>query len=1682
MARTKQTAKKTTGAIGQHADIPPPTTTPKAGGGRTDSPVPTRANTNVDDDLFLRLSSANLGEDNPGFYNGKLEPIAGAIINVSCTTLAFFPKLNTQETLLLLIAVRGAERMDEPAVTTYQLLNQFFGRGQGNLHYATIFYDLANSAGSEKYELDVTKLIAFIKRRGATLSHSIQRAEFTWLRCSCRVVVFFVTHTTPDGDLHFSGPRPANRSKGAPMLPGNSNTPAAVLNRIFTEQFLGALQRIKETSLFLLICGGYCGHEETMQWVNSVVRRQSFREVISFTNKHFQPFWASAFCARFVQSFYLEDVAYPIAMEEILSGDARLGIASDVVVITRDKESLLGVQRDLYIWAQEKRSPYGFRLPTACPTSENFHRDSHCSFIHTASMPKVKSHHAYFDEQAMTRRLRQFAGGKDMWACFHLLPVGRFSQGYFSELPLSWRGVAVGQIGNVLRRAYQNIGGLLPGSIGAWLMFSLVTLPVTADELTAASHKQRTVLLGDVRLGQVNKATVLVSKDKKPLIIYLPHAIAKHVERKATVATAGIDSILARGMKSKGNWRSQRERFKPYGKLPIGQEAFSGGWYAQGHANSKALPRPSVSLRSHKNSNATEQWLKETATLNKSINLIMGAVHPDSYRAGVKALDGMRTRARPGDIKWAELWQSVATAVAVVSNGTSPAHFDSKGDVKQFDALTNLGADQVELGFPDLGGSFHYHGGSVVLFSGRLFKHEVKDWVPTRHTFDITHCTIYTKNNVIIWEKHTKEQTINSKPINVVGQPPRASFNMYGKTSGEYVQEWIQHRASDIHEIAALECLPSNPKCALCKCALDALVLRCTQCFNTPLLCSSCCLNQHRQNPFHQIQSWDDGFFKDCSLNELGLVLYLGHAGERCPASNGEPDTSDPFTLGANPWFLCTPLLLQARLFPATSDRPSTAFTFEVLDELHLQRIECKTASSNFYNLLRRKTDFNSPLDIPDRSREIERASRCYRDLCSRLKTGCWGDEDNAPGQQAIFCPACPQPGINVTSKTWNAATDPDWLLSPLLVADGNFKFDHLQLKNPQSDVALRDGTGFLVTTSTYENHLDVTSGTQEKSNCANHKAVNQASRPRKHVDNTVVNFKKGEQQKNMDFALSEAMKFFTSLKKEPLQPAITVIYDVMCQYGVHLEQRLEDGPFLEKPTMPIQKAIGKFHLGAHIDSCFSKFSLNFLRGAGHTDGEVLETLWAPLNKIAGSTRSMTLAHRQEVLDDCAYDSNWKKITNLIPSLIKKWKRAETSFAEMKEAYEDLRCRLSEDDLESWNSQAEQASLLRGKALEIYDVKIEQNPSVAGVRLEMVEKELVNGAYLLGGAAFITKGLSLEEAQYKLRVFIKSVGNFPTIPQKNTIADKRRIMKRNIEQHRRQGEKLMGLDSGDNDSGHEMEDGDSDKGEEDGEDEDDYMPGVGSPTADCESIGQTPEQMSICFPSSFTVEERVQMGWTKLAEQEVRLREAQVNDALHDLRISLGEKSLRFRKVLRGDRSQKHVTRAWSGINAYDARANLQVDIYEGAVEALKRLGAGNEWKPINRDRDLQMKGDVEHPNRIGQSSHSLAWFWRLQSAEISEEVEDSPMMKEFYRINYLRAKARRDRWEEELILLKKEISWALEWFQYQSDKWSKMADTETSSGLIAHSRKMAFVWKEFRRRGREVVQDSGCVELAQAI
>lgn len=102
------------------------------------------------------------------------------------------------------------------------------------------------------------------------------------------------------------------------------------------------------------------------------------------------------------------------------------------------------------------------------------------------------------------------------------------------------------------------------------------------------------------------------------------------------------------------------------------------------------------------------------------------------------------------------------------------------------------------------------------------------------------------------------------------------------------------------------------------------------------------------------------------------------------------------------------------------------------------------------------------------------------------------GDEIPVPdgpqtGKLASFCPACPQPGINLP-EDWK--DEPNRYLTHSLVAifeislcfrelfirlgavDGNFKADHMTPKNEDDDVHLTEGEGFMTAAGPYAEHL----------------------------------------------------------------------------------------------------------------------------------------------------------------------------------------------------------------------------------------------------------------------------------------------------------------------------------------------------------------------------------------------------------------------------------------------------------------------------------------------------------------------------------------------------------------------------------------------------------------------------------
>ena len=125
--------------------------------------------------------------------------------------------------------------------------------------------------------------------------------------------------------------------------------------------------------------------------------------------------------------------------------------------------------------------------------------------------------------------------------------------------------------------------------------------------------------------------------------------------------------------------------------------------------------------------------------------------------------------------------------------------------------------------------------------------------------------------------------------------------------------------------------------------------------------------------------------------------------------------------------------LLRTSLFPATFKQIETVFSFSVLDSFLIDNLECKTTAQQYFSKLQSMTSSMFPDNVPvcpiychelnanlhskNRYKQLLQASRQWRDLKNRMKSGLAFQTDQATpedGSMAIFCPACPQPGLNL--------------------------------------------------------------------------------------------------------------------------------------------------------------------------------------------------------------------------------------------------------------------------------------------------------------------------------------------------------------------------------------------------------------------------------------------------------------------------------------------------------------------------------------------------------------------------------------------------------------------------------------------------------------------------------------------
>src|SRR5271163_4934873 len=103
-----------------------------------------------------------------------------------------------------------------------------------------------------------------------------------------------------------------------------------------------------------------------------------------------------------------------------------------------------------------------------------------------------------------------------------------------------------------------------------------------------------------------------------------------------------------------------------------------------------------------------------------------------------------------------------------------------------------------------------------------------------------------------------------------------------------------------------------------------------------------------------------------------------------------------------------------------------------------------------------------------NRYRELLRVSRQWRNL-KEWKWFGFGHRKEIPGpaEMALFCPTCPQPGINLP-ETWQ--DDPrEWLYWRSLVVDGNFVAIHQFQQRSVDDVWVKNGESFMTEREKYQ-------------------------------------------------------------------------------------------------------------------------------------------------------------------------------------------------------------------------------------------------------------------------------------------------------------------------------------------------------------------------------------------------------------------------------------------------------------------------------------------------------------------------------------------------------------------------------------------------------------------------------------
>ncbi|VDC01547.1 unnamed protein product [Peniophora sp. CBMAI 1063] len=586
-----------------------------------------------------------------------------------------------------------------------------------------------------------------------------------------------------------------------------------------------------------------------------------------------------------------------------------------------------------------------------------------------------------------------------------------------------------------------------------------------------------------------------------------------------------------------------------------------------------------------------------------------------------------------------------------------------------------------------------------------------------------------------------------------------------------------------------------------------------------------------------------------------------------------------------------------------------------------------------------------------------------------------------------------------------------------------------------------------------------------------------------------VAPLRKGERYETMDWVLCGALSFVRAA-------AVTISYDVACQYAINLPARLAGirpasviwagaqafAKFYE--TGLITYVVPKFHLYAHKAYCQLRYALGWLFGSAITDGEAPERVWSALNAAVSSLREMGPGGYHDTMDDMFGAWNWLKTCCIGSSLCERMERAldegdkqtetHTAFDEALRASHPEQVSREQARIATWQASdntklpdADCPYYAESKGKAIAQIRLETEQAKGGATCEGAHFESVEEAEL---ADCILDGMKIEDERQRLASnHADDNDDDGTIDQRTTRTRSLNNLARMIMKFRSAQENTMPL-----------------------------IFAALSPD-DREPDRRTAMTVPLCLPSAPPLNKPSAVSSTDKAVESTLRWEAmkdELDNLLHHLRL----KGCMHKHRIAGPTGQRAGTRALTAQISVNDNIRRASNAYRRHREAYFALVGGGDWEKIMRkleDADCRCLGDrlIEQMEKMteenvqafldgkyeavhsGETEYTLPWIW-YNRAESSGDIIGELMSE------YAKSHARSQHWVHEVRLVDTEMQRVLDFNESIARIWDSRrvvgetidvgderiwaSDDGWEDGMRAYASKQAFIRRAQAEKWRE--------------